>query len=694
MSLQWQVWSDKGADPWVVEVLRWGYRIPFRVVPTLSKEPIPFPSYGPSSIRGKALDADLLSLVEKGAVELAPLPSPGYYSRLFVVMKASGSWRPVIDLSSLNLKVLKTPFKMETLQSVLLSVQRGGWMVSLDLKDTYLQVPIHPDSRKYLKFVVSGQVYQFKALCFGLSTAPQVFTRVMAPVSVILHRAGIRIRRYLDDWLIQASSRVQVLQDSVSFRASPAQKHVEKLLSIGNEFLSFWLELLGVLASLIALVPGGRLRIWSLQLALRRAWDRLDDSVLVSWNSDCLSDLGWWLDRSRLERGVSLSQVSPNLDFWSDASDVGWGAHLGDSVVSGRWSPQEMVLSINVRELLAVEYGLHYFAPQLVDSTVAVFVDNSTTIAYLRNQGGMKSPLLNSVAQRILHWAESIPVVLAPQFIKAKNKVLADALSMPNQIQGSEWTLKKEVFLELQRRWPVMLDLFATSLNHQCSLYFSPYHDPKALGTDVFLQTWDNYQVFAFPPWSLIPRVLKKLRSSSGVLMTLVAPWWPQRPWFPELLDLMIGGPVSRSSQTASFSSPLSRDIQAVPSCMETLQRFAKLQRFSSRVAKQVGLARRPSSRAGYQSKWLIYRRWCHSEGHSISRPSLSKIADFLFWLRQSRKLSVSAILGYRSMLAVVFRFKLPEISTSPILQDLLRSFKVEVPIRAVRLPPWDLEVQ
>ena len=117
---------------------------------------------------GKALESEVLSLVKKGAVELAPLPSPGYYSRLFVVMKASGSWRLVIDLSLLNLKVLKTSFKMETLQSVLLLVQRGDWMVSLDLKDAYLQVPIHPDSRKYLRFVAFGQVYQFKALCFGL----------------------------------------------------------------------------------------------------------------------------------------------------------------------------------------------------------------------------------------------------------------------------------------------------------------------------------------------------------------------------------------------------------------------------------------------------------------------------------------------------------------------------------------------
>ena len=70
------------------------------------------------------------------------------------------------------------------------------------------------------------------------------------------------------------------------------------------------------------------------------------------------------------------------------------------------------------------------------------------------------------------------------------------------------------------------------------------YHDPQALGTDAFLQNWDGYQVYAFPPWSLIPLFLKKLWSSSGVLMTLVALWWPQRPWFPELLDLTVDGRV------------------------------------------------------------------------------------------------------------------------------------------------------
>ena len=40
----------------------------------------PMASYSPSSIKGKALEEVLLSLVQKDAVELAPLPSPGFYS--------------------------------------------------------------------------------------------------------------------------------------------------------------------------------------------------------------------------------------------------------------------------------------------------------------------------------------------------------------------------------------------------------------------------------------------------------------------------------------------------------------------------------------------------------------------------------------------------------------------------------------
>ena len=155
----------------------------------------------------------------------------------------------------------------------------------------------------------------------------------------------------------------------------------------------------------------------SLQLALRRQWDQVDQSQLVKWSPEIRLDLEWWLNHGRLELGISLEQVSPRLELWSDASDRGWGAHLDESVSSGLWAPEEVELSINVRELLAIKRALLWFVPHLVGSSVAIFADNSTAIAYLRNQGGTHSSLLNSIAQRILRWAENLPIVISPQFI-------------------------------------------------------------------------------------------------------------------------------------------------------------------------------------------------------------------------------------------------------------------------------------
>ena len=126
----------------------------------------------------------------------------------------------------------------------------------------------------------------------------------------------------------------------------------------------------------------------SLQLTLHRSWDRVDDLALVCWDDLCLKDLSWWLDPVRLQEGVSLAQVSPDLDFWSDASDMGWGTHLGREVVSGRWSLGEASLSINARALLAVERGLLHFQSLVCDSTVSIFADNSMAVAYLRKSGG------------------------------------------------------------------------------------------------------------------------------------------------------------------------------------------------------------------------------------------------------------------------------------------------------------------
>ena len=104
----------------------------------------------------------------------------------------------------------------------------------------------------------------------------------------------------------------------------------------------------------------------------------------------------------------------------------------------------------------------------------------------------------------------------------------------------------------------------------------------------------------------------------------------------------------------------------------------------------QSSLARRPS-RSVYQVRWSIYRAWCHDNGHSVSRPTLAKVADFLIWLRYTRGLSVSSLRGYRSVLSAVFCFHLPSLSSDPVIWDLLRSFRLSSAERVLRPPAWVL---
>ena len=133
--------------------------------------------------------------------------SLGFYSRLFLVPKPHQRWRPVIDLSRLNTFLHVEKFKMETAESIRTSLIPGEWVLSIDLSDAYLHIPIHPHSRKYLRFCHRSQVFQFTSLLLGLATAPQVFTMIVKEVKLMALSRGLRLHQYLDDWLIMSQSQ-------------------------------------------------------------------------------------------------------------------------------------------------------------------------------------------------------------------------------------------------------------------------------------------------------------------------------------------------------------------------------------------------------------------------------------------------------------------------------------------------------
>ena len=189
----WQMWLDRGAGLKVVQILKEGYTLPFRIRPNLTRSPMVISCYVNPHRNSYLLEA-LHQLIDKNAVEaVRNQTSLGFFNRLFLVPKPNSKWRPILDLSNLNLFLKMEKFKMETPETIRTSLQQGEWVTSIDFKDAYFHIPIQEQSRKYLRFHIQGQTYQFKALPFGLSTAPMEFTVVAKEVKLMAIHKGIRI---------------------------------------------------------------------------------------------------------------------------------------------------------------------------------------------------------------------------------------------------------------------------------------------------------------------------------------------------------------------------------------------------------------------------------------------------------------------------------------------------------------------
>ena len=198
-------WWELTDDQWVLDMIQSGYAPTFEQShPTLSRNWRPHESASPHS--WMALRAEFCSLLSKRAIKQVTEPdSLGFYSHVFLVPKKNRKLQPVINLHPLNARLHCPHFEMETVADILAAIQQGDWATSVDLTDAYFHIPIAPWFCKYLRFMVDGSVFQFRPLPFGLSPAPLVCSRLLAPLAVHLYARGILFHHYLDDLLIRGT---------------------------------------------------------------------------------------------------------------------------------------------------------------------------------------------------------------------------------------------------------------------------------------------------------------------------------------------------------------------------------------------------------------------------------------------------------------------------------------------------------
>ena len=376
-----------------------------------------------------------------------------------------------------------------------------------------------------MRFHIQDQSYQFKALPFSLSTAPMEFTVVVKEVKLMALQRGIRIHQYLDDWLVRATSHQTCLQHTQTLvalcqelgwlvnkekseldpkqvfnfvgyqfdlregkvRPTPDrwQTLQDKILSILSgpvcpvrQFMSF----IGLLTATEKQVHLGRLHMRPIQWHLKNDTVALEEQLEgtgITRKGDTRPQVAPPpLKESNVLSGQPLHPLKHALQIFTNASKEGWGAQLNERTARGSWSLPESKLHINHLELKAVFLALKEFQDLCSNNIVLVATDNTTVVAYVNKEGGMKSGSLCPLLWRILEHQET---ALKARHIPGRLNVIADKLSRFGQTIQTEWSLHPEVFQAICSRWhQPQVDLFATRFNNKLPQFVSLVPDPQA----------------------------------------------------------------------------------------------------------------------------------------------------------------------------------------------------------------------
>ena len=170
--------------------------------------------------------------------------------------------------------------------------------------------------------------------------------------------------------------------------------------------------------------------------------------------------------------------------------------------------------------------------------------DNTTAVNVINHMGTSHSDPCNSLVKEIWEWCIARKIWISAAHIAGKNNLIADFESRRNQ-RESEWQHDKVSLgnaLEILGFKPDV-NLFASRINHQFPKYVSFRPDPAAFAIDAFSLDWSNLKFDAFPPFSVIPTLLSKLKYE-GAMGVCVLPDWPTQAWYPAALQLLKEEPV------------------------------------------------------------------------------------------------------------------------------------------------------
>ncbi len=563
-----------------------GAKIPFISEPFQSRAPFPCVFNEAEKCEVQKMVTELLNMDAIVPVE----PEPGQFvSQIFLVTNKDLSKRAILNVKCINEKFLpRKHFKMETLQAILPLIRRFDWFGSWDLRKGYFNVAVHPDHQRFFCFDFEGQRYMFKCLVMGLSLAPLFFSRIMSVLVQVARSWGIRVSVYLDDSLTRGPSFHETLRDHQCFgnllqlagfllhKNKSVQVPVQRIEHLGFilDSRSMMLEVpqaketkirlavkqlirdfqtrkrvsirrvarvIGLLVSIIPAVKYGKLHYRSLERAKIAALAGSGNfERRCRWPKWCLEDLKWWRD-SPSGWACSFESRVPSVAVITDASLEGWGAICDESVIFGPWE-SDFEERIDELELLAILYAVQCWADDWeCGSTVQLWCDNQVAVAYVKNMGG-RVDRLDRIAKQIWSELECRDLFMIPSYVNTRENpadALTRGITSKKHLLDCEVQLNPSVFEWLTSVGPFRpeVDWFATNLNAQLPRFYAWKSDPAAEGIDAFDFSWSDVCGYIFPPFILIPRIVRKVIEDKAWIL-LVHPDWPGALWAPDLRRL------------------------------------------------------------------------------------------------------------------------------------------------------------
>ena len=133
-----------------------------------------------------------------------PSNSP-WVSLVVMVKKKDGSLRFCVDFCQLKAATVKDAHPLPQIDDLLDTLHGAHWFSTLDLKSGYWQIPtMERDKEKTAFRTISGQLYEFNQVPFGLCNDPATFSRLMDCVLSGLHWETCLF--YLDDIIVFSST--------------------------------------------------------------------------------------------------------------------------------------------------------------------------------------------------------------------------------------------------------------------------------------------------------------------------------------------------------------------------------------------------------------------------------------------------------------------------------------------------------